>query len=269
MVSFRDLTSSLARLEIDPSVPVIAHCSLSAFVEVRGGGEAMLGAMFARFSRLMMPSFTYKSMVTPEDGPADNGITYGANKDLNRMAEFFTPDMQVDSLIGVVAEMLRCRPNAQRSMHPILSFCGVGVEQALQAQSIQEPLAPVRVLADQGGWVLLSGVNHTVNTSIHQAEKMAGRRQFIRWALTPEKVTECPGFPGCSLGFEQVADKLESITRKVDTQGTKIQAMPLAEMLNEITAMIQADPLALLCDHPGCERCDAVRASVNLGQEHQ
>jgi aminoglycoside 3-N-acetyltransferase len=265
MVSFRDLTSAFGRLEIEPSRPVIVHCSLSAFFEVRGGSEAMLGALLTRFFRMMMPAFTFKTMLTPEDGPALNGIVYGTHKDLNRMAEFYTPDMHVDSMIGTVAEQLRCRPDARRSMHPILSFSGVRVEDALNAQTLEDPLAPIRVLADQGSWVLLLGVNHTVNTSIHLAEKMAGRRQFVRWALTPEKVYECPGFPGCSMGFEQAAERLDAITRKVEVRGTEIRALPLAEMLSECATMIQTDPLALLCDHPDCDRCNSIRASVNLG----
>jgi aminoglycoside 3-N-acetyltransferase len=62
---------------------------------------------------------------------------------------------------------------------------------------LDDPLAPVGALAEENGTVLLIGVNHTVNTSIHYAEKIAGRKQFIRWALTPQGVRECPGFPGC------------------------------------------------------------------------
>ena len=70
--------------------------------------------------------------------------------------------------------------------------------------------APVGALAEENGTVLLIGVNHTVNTSIHFAEKLAGRRQFIRWALTRDRVVECPGFPGDSEGFEILATDLEA-----------------------------------------------------------
>ena len=50
---------------------------------------------------------------TPLVGPEDNGIVYGSGQDLNRMAEFFTPSMPVDPLIGIVPETLRQHPLGQ------------------------------------------------------------------------------------------------------------------------------------------------------------
>ncbi len=80
------------------------------------------------------------------------------------------------------------------------------------AQSLKAPFAPISVLATKGGWVLLLGVDHSVNTSIHFAEKMAGRRQFVRWALEENKIIECPSFPGCSNGFNQLEMPVSGMT---------------------------------------------------------
>lgn len=262
MPSFREILTGLKKLEIDPDRPVIVHASLSAFGEVRGGAEGLLGALMAAFRPVMVPVFTYKTMVIPEDGPEENGIIYGSGRDLNRMAEIFTPDMPADPTMGITAETLRRHPAAGRSRHPILSFAGVQVESILARQGLDEPLGPIAGLQDRGGWVLLLGVDHTVNTSLHYAEKLAGRKQFIRWALTPDGVVECPGFPGCSDGFEAAAPHLERITRRAEIGSAEVRALPLNEMTAIITSLLQDDPLALLCSRPDCERCSTVRATA-------
>ncbi len=266
MTTFRDLLTALRELEINPSSPVIAHASLSSFGKVNGGAETMIGALLACFQTLIMPAFTYKTMLIPEAGPSGNASAYGGGKDTNRMAEFYHPDLPVDTLIGAVPDALRLHPKAKRSMHPILSFAGVNAGSALDAQVITEPLAPIRILAARGGWALLLGVDHTVNTSIHYAERCAGRKGFIRWALTPKGVVECPGFPGCSDGFEALTPRLEGVTRLSWAGPGLIQAIPLVDLVDIVKMLIRADPAALLCERKDCERCDAVRAASGFKQ---
>ena len=116
------------------------------------------------------------------------------------MAEFFTPRMPADPLMGIIPETLRKHPRAKRSSHPIQSFAGINAGKILAAQTMANPLSPLGALEERFGWVVLLGVDHTVNTSIHSAEKLAGRKQFVRWALTPKGVVECPGFPGVRRG---------------------------------------------------------------------
>lgn len=266
MLTFRQFVTSLRALEIDRDRAVIAHVSLSAFGQVNGGAETVLGALLTVFETLIMPTFTYKTMVTPEVGPPDNALDYGSDRDRNRLAEFFHPQMPADPLMGVVAEALRNHPRAQRSMHPILSFSGVGAESILQVQTLDEPLAPIRGMFEQQGWVLLMGVDHTVNTSIHFAEALAGRKRFVRWALTPAGIVECPGFPGCSLGFQALAADLQGVTRSVTLGEGQIQAVPLTQLVQIARDKIADDPLALLCDRPHCARCQAVRKEVTSGR---
>jgi aminoglycoside 3-N-acetyltransferase len=262
MTTFRDFYNGLRKLEISPSHPLIAHGSLSAFGEVHGGAETVLGALLGAFHTLVMPAFTYKTMLLPETGPEDNACAYGSGRDANRMVEFFQPDMPVDPLIGKLAETLRTRAGAQRSAHPILSFTGINARAFLEAQTLADPLAPIGMLHAAGGWVMLLGVDHTVNTSLHFAERLAGRKQFTRWALTPKGVIECPGFPGCSSGFQAVAERLEAVTRRVPIGAGFIQAVQLDDLLGTVRRWVEEDPLALLCDRSDCERCNAVRASV-------
>ena len=263
MLTFRDFGAAFRKLGIERTRPVIAHASLSAFGEVHGGADTLLAALLMSFDSVMMPVFTYKTMVIPEVGPPDNAITYGSGGDTNRMAEFYQPDMPADRMMGAVPEALRRHPKARRSEHPILSFAGVNADAALAAQTRHEPLMPIHVLKEQEGWVLLLGVNHTVNTSIHYAEWLAGRKQFARWALTPQGVVECGGFPGCSNGFQAVAGRLKAVTQRASVGLGTISAVPLVELTQTAQSMLAEDPLALLCPRSDCERCNATRNTRN------
>jgi aminoglycoside 3-N-acetyltransferase len=77
--------------------------------------------------------------------------------------------------MGVIAEMVRTWPGARRSAHPWLSFAALGrqaeavtadhrLDDALGEQS---PLGAVNRL---NGKILLLGVGHDANTSLHLAE---------------------------------------------------------------------------------------------------
>jgi len=264
MVSFREMSSGFRQLGLSQQQPVIVHASLSAFGEVKGGIATLLGAILGTFDAVMVPTFTYKTMLIPESGPEKNAVAYGAGHDTNQMAESFKPDMPADRMMGSFAETLRIRPGTVRSTHPILSFSGTHVDAALQAQTLQEPLAPIRVLVDQGGWVLLLGTDNTVNTSIHYAEKLAGRKQFTRWALMSDAIAECPGWPGCSDGFNQAAPLFEDIARKVTIGQALVQAIPLQNLCDILVNLIQKDPLALHCERADCERCDEVRQAAGV-----
>ena len=254
----RDLLLGLRDLHL-ADAPVIVHSSLKSFGEVEEGAVTVVNALVTVFSSVVVPTFTYKTMLTPLSGPENNGLTYGSLQDQNQMAEFFTPSMPADPLMGVISEMFRRHPRAVRSSHPIQSFAGINTEKFLTVQTMTDHLAPLGLLEQENGWAVLMGVDHTVNTSIHYAEKLAGRRQFIRWALTPKGVVECPGFPGCSAGFQAIAPEMEKFTRKVQIRTALVQAVPLNMLFRVVVAHIKKDPLALLCQQEDCERCNAIR----------
>jgi aminoglycoside 3-N-acetyltransferase len=262
MQYYRDLVLAFRFMGLDGSRPALVHSSLSAFGQVKGGAEAVVGALFEHFRTVVVPTFTYQTMVIPDEGPQDNAIDYGSGKDQNKMAEIYYPDMPSSKVMGVIPETLRRHHAARRSMHPIQSFAGVNAGEVLSVQNLARPLAPIAALADRNAYVLLMGVGHTTNTSIHLGERLAGRKTFIRWALVPDFVVECPGFPSCSDGFDAIEPLLEPFVRAAQVGEALVQAVPLQELLNTVRQLVQADPLALLCDKPYCERCHAVREDV-------
>jgi aminoglycoside 3-N-acetyltransferase len=241
--------------------PVIAHASLKPFGSIEGGVETVMNAMLASFASVIMPTFTYKTEITPDVGPPNNGITYGSGRDRNKMAEPFRPDMPADPLMGILPETLRNHPSATRTAHPILSFAGINADPILFTQTLYEPLTPIGALAELDGWAVLINVDHTSNTSIHYAEKLVGRKQFIRWALVGNRVVECRNYPGDSMGFQAVEPHLNFDIRRVSVGEGFIQAMPLRQLFNAVRELIKKNPLALLCERMDCERCNAVRVT--------
>jgi len=258
MLGYDDLKSAFDDLNLQEEL-IIAHASLKPFGYIHGGAEAALDAMLASFHSLIMPTFTYKTKITPDVGPPNNGILYGSGRDTNKMAEPFHPNMRADPMMGILPETLRNHPSAARTSHPILSFSGINAGPILFTQTIYEPLDPIGALGQQDGWVVLINVDHTSNTSIHYAEKLAGRRQFTRWALVDNRVLECPNYPGDSMGFQVLEDYLKFDTRRVEIGDGFIQAVPLRRLFNVVNDLLRKDPLALLCERRDCERCNAIR----------
>jgi aminoglycoside 3-N-acetyltransferase len=259
-ITYREMIRALRELGLDSDSNIIAHVSLQG-LEVRGGVETVIGALLAACSAVVMPAFTYRTLVWPESGPVDNGCTYSDHAEENARAVMFSPDLPVDSNLGETAEQFRRHPKAVRSTHPVLSFTAVGAhaQDIVAAQSLDGPLGPLEWLHDNHGEVLLMGVDHRANVAIHLAEKFAGRKQFLRWAVGRERAYRLPGFPGCSNGFNALAGKLAWVAHQTTLNGVTIQRIPITGLVEVVVQMIQRDPYALLCDDPNCERCNAIR----------
>jgi aminoglycoside 3-N-acetyltransferase len=260
-ITYHDIVRALRELELSRDSNVVAHVSLAAFGDMRGGAASALGALLATCGTVVMPTFTYQTMIWPESGPPDNACTYGDHVEENARAVLFSPDLPADPSLGQVAEMLRCHRLAARSSHPILSFAAAGAHtpEIISAQSLENPLGPLEWLYQHGGDALLMGVDHRVNTSIHLAEKLVGRKQFIRWAVGEERAYRLPGMPGCSNGFNAIAGKLAWSVQQTTVGIAPIQRIAIKKLVEAAMQMIQEDPHTLLCDDPKCERCDAIR----------
>jgi len=266
-VTFRDIQKGLRELGLGPGIRVIVHASLPALGPVRGGAESVVGALAALGSLIIMPVFTPQCRVWPRVGPAHNAAAYSGHDDENAVADIFKPGLPADANQGPVAEALRHVPGAVRSMHPLYSFAalGPGAEQAMAAQSLAELLGPLAHLADTGPGadVLLLGADHTANVAVHEAERRAGRKQFIRWALTARGAVECAGCPGCPDGFNALIPLLRPVSKVTQIGSARVERLPLSELLQTVEALIRRDPRALLCTRPGCERCGAVRTTLS------
>jgi aminoglycoside 3-N-acetyltransferase len=203
-------------------------------------------------------------MIIPPSGPEDNALEYVPSQDLDTMGEIFHPLLSPDRQLGEIAETILRHSDVMRSDHPLLSFAGINAATALATQTIEEPWAPIKWLADADGDVCLIGVDHTWNVTIYFAESLAERKRFLRWAMVEGKVVEVPHFPGCSKGFQDIAPQLEGIVRMVPIGETVIQVFPLRDLINITTGRIREDPQAFLCDNPECRYCQSVRAAQQI-----
>jgi aminoglycoside 3-N-acetyltransferase len=266
-VGYRRLVLALRGLNIPEAKPIVLHSSLRAFGRVQGGADTVVAALKTVYESLLVPTFTYKTLVVPETGPEENAIQYGSRPDSNKTAEFFFPDMPADRLMGTIAETVRKQPDSRRSGHPVLSFAGWNARRFLNQQLLTEPLAPLASVYDVGGWVVLMGVDQTANTSIHLGERLAGRKMYTRWALMSDMVVTCSNFPYCSDGFNAIQPLIEPFTRKVQVGRALIQAIPMYELIQTTRQLIESNPTALLCTRGDCIACNTIRRDV-IQQKH-
>lgn len=215
--------------------------------------QALLDSLLETTSGFITPTFTPKSLLPIDFHPVHTTV------DVKALAEAFTPATRADEAFGAFAELVRNHAKAKRSLHPVLSFAGIGADAILHTQTVIEAYAPIAALAEEDGVVLLAGMDQRVNFSIHYAEKIAGRMLFIRWALTGNGVVECLSFPGDPEGFNAISADLKSFTRRTEVDGIKIQAIPVNDLLRAVVNKIHENAYALLCGRPDCERCEAVR----------
>ncbi len=260
MSKYRALVKTFRKLEIPADRPVIIHASPSFLA---GREKSLLGALTAVYDSILTPSFTYQTMVAPKEGPKNNGLDYENPPKASQNPVFFEPSLPPSPPMGKLGEIILSHPRAKRSLHPALSFAGIRVNDALNAQTLTNPLAPVGVLVSQWGWVILLGVDHTANISIHHAEQLAGRKQFTRWALTSAGIKECPNFPGCSQGFNAIRSHIQENVHKVSFEGMVVTAMPLQVLIPVAQKLVLDDASALLCDNENCARCKAVKLACD------
>jgi aminoglycoside 3-N-acetyltransferase len=264
MINYRKLVNAYRSLELGSHSRIIVHVSTKFVSETTGGADTIIGSMLSEFRTFITPTFTKKPSILPSIGPADNGIDYKDQFDFNTTAEFFHSELPSDRELGSFAESMRRYPNSRRSPHPLFSFSGLGEDEALLSQSIEDLYAPIHWLADFDGDVLLIDTDHRRNFSIHYGEKLSGRRQFTRWALTEHGILQCPDCPGCSDGFNVIQDRMSGVSRRVVVDGFQLQSIPLRDLINIVQGWVREDPRALLCDTTGCSHCSIVRSAVRV-----
>jgi aminoglycoside 3-N-acetyltransferase len=269
MISYRDIATGLQDLGLNRSTPVLAHIKLANLGEVKGGLNTVMGALLTTIDNVIMPSFTFSTMVIPESGPENNLLVYGSGREANLGAEVFSHDLPSDMQDREASDALRGYPGIYRSDHPVFSFTGLGLDVALVNHPAEDPYAPISELRKLNGWVLLMGAEPSANFSVHYAEKLAGRKQFTRWALCADGIREIPHYPGCSDGFHKLHYYMQEELHTVRVADSFWHAMRIETLLNVAVALINEDAFALLCNDLNCPRCNVERAAIKAQYSHQ
>jgi aminoglycoside N3'-acetyltransferase len=250
-----DLVRDLRALGVAAGQVLMVHSALSSLGRVLGGAPAVVRALLAALGpggTLVMPSWG-----GDDDRPFDPATT-PASADL-----------------GVVADTFWRLPGVVRSAQ-FFAFAAAGPEaERVTADPLplppHQPASPVGRVHELDGQVLLLGVGHDADTTLHLAELLAGvpyRAPKHCTVLGPDGRPVRVDYgenDHCCQRFALADDWLRE--RGLQREGPVGHAHARLVRSRDVVAVarehLARDPLLFL--HPpdaGCEECDAARASV-------
>jgi len=251
------IAAQLAALGVTPGGVLLVHAAYRAVRPVEGGPETLIAALCDAIGpdgTLVMPSWTGDA-----DAVFDPRITPAAAD------------------LGAVADIFWRLPGVGRSAHPE-AFAAIG---PATAHILADPLplpphipaSPVGRVRDLDGQILLLGVGHDANTSLHLAELIADVPY-----RTPAHVTVAgeDGSPRridylendhCCMRFALMDDWLRAAG--LQSEGTVGHAharlMRARGLVATALARLADDPLIFLhAAEEDCEECDAARTSIAM-----
>jgi aminoglycoside 3-N-acetyltransferase len=164
---------------------VMVHSSLSRLGFVLGGAQTVVQALLdvvGPGGTLMMPTHS-GSLCDPvnwKNPPVPESWWQAIRDEMPAFDPAFTPSRSM----GAVVECFRCLPGVQRSNHPTVSAAAIGpnAPALLDNHDLEDRLgdtSPQGKLYDLDGYILLLGVDHGNNTSLHVSEVRSGRMNVV------------------------------------------------------------------------------------------
>lgn len=253
-LTIESLIKSFRSLGIHTGTRLVVHSSLRNLGPIDGGADTVIDALLSCVGSeglLVMPTFTYQN-------------------------EGFNPAIS-PSKTGILSEVLRKRPGAVRSLHPTHSVTAIGDGAAALCENhfLKPGLgidSPLDLVAKMGGGILLLGVGHTSNSTVHVGEAYA-KMPYLDIPFRPSDSSRIPIFgsvqmdvelldpPGCSRAFGVIEALLRKRSAIQDGLIGKalVQWIPGEEVISATIELLRVDDAALLCSDPTCYRCSRSR----------
>ena len=221
-VTVESLVDDLRGLGVEAGATLLVHASLSELGWVCGGAQAVVEALQRAVTddgTLVVP--THTPQYTDPEGWSNPPVPDAWVGTIRESMPPYRPAVTPSRGVGAVPECLRTHPGARRSRHPVMSFAAWGADaEAVVADHAYErslgESSPLARVYERDGDVLLLGVGHGVNTSLHLAEYRAdvpaettrevapvledGRRVTVEYE---DLVTRTEDFPDLGAAFER------------------------------------------------------------------
>ncbi len=181
------LVTDLKALGLQSGMVVLVHSALSKLGWVCGGSAAVILALrevIGTEGTLVMPAYCGENS-NPANW-AHPPVPLSWMDIIRENMLVFDPLLTPTRGIGVIPETFRKMDGVMRSNHPQDSFCAYGKHAPwiTKDHNLQSGLgegSPLQKIYDLDGWILLLGVTHANNSSIHLAEYRAdfGKKNWI------------------------------------------------------------------------------------------
>ena len=265
-LSHRDLVTAMQDAGLGQVDRLLMHSSLHSLGRVDGGAETLIDALLEVLGEdgtLMAPTFNY-----------------------NLEEEVFDPTT-VRSQTGLITEILRKRPEAIRSLHPNYSVAAIGrdAEELTREHWKAEATgvgSPIDRISRAGGSILLLGVKHDTDSSMHVGEAYAevpyrgvpfdpswSRTAKVRTPAEEIVVLDLHDEPGCSTGFGIIEMPLreKGMIRDFKIDRAKCQLVKGRDVIETTVEILKQRMDALLCANARCLFCPRAREKVRIWQE--
>ena len=178
-VTVESLHHDLEILGVRPGMVLLVHASLSAMGWVCGGPVAVILALqnaLGTAGTLVMPA--HSADLTEPSKWREPPVPETWWPVIRKNTPAYDPDLTPTRSMGIIAETFRKQNGALRSAHPQHSFCAVGprasfITDGHTLECGMGERSPLARIYELDGHVLLLGVDHSRNTSMHLAEYRA------------------------------------------------------------------------------------------------
>ena len=254
--SITEVIAQLQALGVTPGAVLLVHTSFRAVRPIEGGPEGLIRALqeaVGDTGTLVMPAMTsgtepFDPRRTPVDG------------------------------MGITADLFWRQDGAMRSPHPGASFAARGpdAEHICAPHPLSPPHgpdSPVGRVHELDGSVLLLGVTHSENTTLHLAEAIASVPYSVSHPCVvvvdgAQQTIMIPETDHCCRRFTLADEWLDAagLQRHGRVGAAHARLTRSRDIVALATAELARDPLIFLCPpFEDCAECDAARASIPAG----